>query len=143
VDVRCGAKLDKVSVCSVVKGRFTNSCLNTKDVANALSSGSFLGSCASPTSMTRINVSENLPASLIVNGMPNPSTNYFTITISGGQVSEKITLHVTDALGRVVEQKRNLQTGSTIQIGEGYRAGMYIAEIVQGSVRKQIKLVKL
>ena len=143
VDVRCGAKLDKVSVCSVVKGRFTNSCLNTKDVANALSSGSFLGSCASPTSMTRINVSENLPASLIVNGMPNPSTNYFTITISGGQVSEKITLNVTDALGRVVEQKRNLQTGSTIQIGEGYRAGMYIAEIVQGSVRKQIKLVKL
>ena len=75
--------------------------------------------------------------------MPNPSAHYFTVAIEGGSVSEKIFLQVTDMLGRVVEQKTNLQTNSTIQIGTNYRPGTYIAEVIQGSVRKQIKLVKL
>ena len=75
--------------------------------------------------------------------MPNPSANLFTITIEGGNVAEKMVLQVTDVLGRVVDRKTNLQTNSTIQIGSNYRPGTYIAEVIQGSIRKQIKLVKL
>jgi hypothetical protein len=75
--------------------------------------------------------------------MPNPSSNYFTLTIRGGNLSEAITLQVTDALGRVVEQRTNLQTNSNIQIGSNYKPGMYLVQITQGSVHEQAKLIKL
>ena len=139
VDVRCGPKLDKVTVCTVAKGKPATSCLAQKDVADALSAGSMLGSCINAPSTAKTDHG----FTLMVNGMPNPSTNYFTITVQGGNVSEKVILQITDVFGRVIEQKSNLQTNSTIQIGSRYRPGMYLAEIIQGSVHKQLKLVKL
>jgi hypothetical protein len=143
MDVRCGPKMDKVIVCSVVKGKPTSNCIFQKDVSSALASGATLGSCINAAATTRTNSNPGSNSTLIINGMPNPSANYFTITIESGQVSEKMILQVTDVLGRVVEQKTNLQTNSTIQIGSNYKPGTYIAEVIQGSVRKQIKLVKL
>ena len=141
-DVRCGAKMEKVTVCTIVKGKLTTSCLAQKDVAAALSSGSKLGTC--DASMTTKAVSNrSLTALLTLGAMPNPSSNYFTLTIRGGNLSKAITLQVTDALGRVVEQRTNLQTNSNIQIGSNYKPGMYLVQITQGSVHEQAKLIKL
>jgi hypothetical protein len=142
-DVRCGPKMDKVTVCSVVKGKPTSNCIFQKDVASALASGATLGSCVNAAATTKTSSNPASNFILIINGMPNPSANYFTISIEGGEASEKMILQVTDVLGRVVEQKTNLQTNTTVQIGSNYKPGTYIAEIIQGSVRKQIKLVKL
>jgi len=142
-DVRCGPKMDKVTVCSIIKGKPTTNCIFERDVASALASGATLGTCLNAAATTRTNSNPELNSTLIINGMPNPSVNYFTIGIEGGNVSEKVILTVTDVLGRVVDRKTNLQTNSTIQLGSNYRPGTYIAEVIQGSIRKQIKLVKL
>ena len=74
--------------------------------------------------------------------MPNPSGNYFMLQIKGAAGEGKISLRVTDILGRVVEQRDNVQAGSTIKIGSVYRKGIYIAELLQGTNREQVKLVK-
>jgi|GEM_PF-824159 len=142
-DVRCGTKLDRVLVCQQVKNKFTTGCVIQKDVAPLLSAGSYLGSCINPAITGRIYEEPELLASspLLLNGVPNPSANYFTINIEGGDVSKKISLRIVDIMGRIVEQKNNL-TSHTIKIGENYRPGIYIAEVIQGENRKQIKLVK-
>ena len=87
MDVRCGPKMDKVIVCSVVKGKPTSNCIFQKDVSSALASGATLGSCINAAATTRTNSNPGSNSTLIINGMPNPSANYFTITIEGGQVS--------------------------------------------------------
>jgi trimeric autotransporter adhesin len=143
MDVRCGTKLDKVAVCSTVKGKPTTSCIFQKDVASALSSQATLGACVSSAVTTRQDLGNGANAPLTINGMPNPSSNYFKLSIDGGEISKKVSLRVTDVLGRVVDQKISLQTHSIIEIGSNYRPGTYVAEVMQGSVRKQIKLVKL
>jgi hypothetical protein len=45
-------------------------------------------------------------------------------------------------LGRIIEQKENLNTNSTIIIGDHYYPGVYIVEAIQGNIHKQIKLIK-
>jgi hypothetical protein len=47
-----------------------------------------------------------------------------------------------DALGRTVEWKRNVAANSTLTIGNGYRAGVYYAEVMQGSKKITVKLMK-
>jgi hypothetical protein len=144
VDVRCGAKQDKVTVCELVKGKYSTNCLATKDVSSALTSGSYLGVCTNAIIVTKANKQvTNESAALVVTAMPNPSVNYFTISIKGGNALEKMNLKVTDVLGRSIEQKDNIQTNSTVKIGNGYFRGVYIVEIIQGTTRKQIKLIKI
>lgn len=78
---------------------------------------------------------------LTVKASPNPSPNYFTLSI--GSNSEKtLTITVTDVLGRVVERKANVAANTTIQIGSGLRPGMYIVEVTQGDQKQKLKLVR-
>ena len=44
--------------------------------------------------------------------------------------------------GRTVELLWNVTAGQTLQLGSKYRPGMYIVEMVQGTNRKQLKLLK-
>ncbi|MCU7549933.1 T9SS type A sorting domain-containing protein [Chitinophagaceae bacterium LB-8] len=83
----------------------------------------------------------DISGALHITASPNPSSNAFNLTISGG-VNENITLRVMNALGKVIEQRQNIKSGQTLQIGQGYAAGMYIIEILQGSERSTIKVVK-
>jgi hypothetical protein len=144
-DVRCGPKLDKVTVCETVKGKTSTNCIAQKDVAGALANGAYLGACNEAAPTTRTNAHGNKHNSLSVLSLsvrPNPSASYFMLQINGAANAGKISLRVTDILGRVVEQRNNVQAGSTIQIGSAYRKGIYIAELLQGTNREQIKLVK-
>jgi hypothetical protein len=145
VDVRCGTKMDKVTVCQFSKGKYSTNCLATKDVSSALSNGSYLGACANAAIVTKANtqaISEPSEILLAITAMPNPSANYFIINIKGGNALEKMKLRVTDVLGRSIEQKDNIQTNSTLKIGNNYFPGVYIVEVIQGENRKQIKLIK-
>jgi hypothetical protein len=140
-DVRCGNKQDKVTVCQLIKSKFTTSCIASKDVSSALANGAYLGDCVN--SMTRSNSSPEVsPTALTVTAMPNPSANYFTIHIKGENTPEKLSIRVMDVLGRTIEQKQNLQANSSIKIGSNYYPGIYIVEVVQGTIRQQIKLIK-
>ncbi len=119
--------------------------IGSSDVPDHLAHGDMLGSCSAinpPVTNKSSRVEENVPTELAIVSMPNPSMNYFTVSIKGGSTFEKLKLIVTDLSGRIIEQKDNLQTNSSFKIGSNYYSGVYIVEIIQGAAHKQIKLVK-
>ena len=73
--------------------------------------------------------------------MPNPSSSYFTIITKSKDKREKITVEVSDALGRIVETI-SMYADETIRLGDRYRPGLYIVRFVQGKQAIQLKLVK-
>jgi uncharacterized repeat protein (TIGR03803 family) len=79
---------------------------------------------------------------LSFNVSPNPSSGSFEVQVRSSQVTEKIQLKVMDLSGRVVELFNNLGANQTLKLGNNYRPGMYIVEMIQGDNRKQLKLIK-
>ncbi|MEO7490689.1 MAG: Calx-beta domain-containing protein, partial [Ferruginibacter sp.] len=73
---------------------------------------------------------------------PNPSNSRFNVNIETANTKEKISLRVTDMQGRLIEQRTNIYAGQNIQLGDGYKAGVYIVEVMQGNTRKQVKIIK-
>lgn len=73
---------------------------------------------------------------------PNPSTAYFTLRWQS-RFTAPVTLRVYDMTGKLVEGKSNLAPSGYTQIGGHYETGMYIAEMLQGSNRKTIRLLKI
>jgi hypothetical protein len=78
---------------------------------------------------------------LKVTVMPNPSTTYFTLKLES-KYSTPVNMRVMDASGRVVDAKSKIGSNSTIQIGHNYSSGTYYAEMMQGTKRKVIQLIK-
>jgi N-acetylneuraminic acid mutarotase len=84
--------------------------------------------------------SENMHR-LTVIATPNPSQSYFTLTTKSSNVNS-LALTVRDTYGRVVESKSNLSANGTIRFGSTLHAGVYFVEVIQGSTKKIVKLVK-
>jgi hypothetical protein len=73
---------------------------------------------------------------------PNPSTTYFSLKLLS--VSAKPAyLQVTDAVGRVVEQRSKIQRNTVFTLGEAYRPGVYYVQLVQDGKKLTVKLLKL
>src|SRR5258705_10696054 len=85
---------------------------------------------------------EDPDRSSIIRVYPNPSRSYFTVNIETTNSVDKISVRLIDVTGRVLEVKNNLSGSQTLRIGNNVRAGLYFAEIRQGSDTKQIKLFK-
>jgi hypothetical protein len=79
---------------------------------------------------------------LNVQVLPNPSTNYFTLVIKGNRVSP-VTVRVLDISGRVVEKYEKIASTTLLRLGHKLRSGSYFAEVVQGSERKVVKIIKM
>ncbi|HEX7904050.1 MAG TPA: choice-of-anchor J domain-containing protein [Chitinophagaceae bacterium] len=144
VDIRGGKKLEKVVIChKTPPGQFTL-VVGQTDVPIHLAHGDMLGSCAVDAhSITRnANSEEYTTGKLALQVLPNPSASYFTITMQA-KTDEKIRMKVTDALGRMIEQKQNLSANQSLTIGNNYTAGLYFVEITQGLEKVTLKLVKL
>ena len=47
-----------------------------------------------------------------------------------------------DASGRVIDAKSKIGANSTFQIGHSYSSGTYYAELIQGTKRKVVQLIK-
>jgi uncharacterized protein YndB with AHSA1/START domain len=73
--------------------------------------------------------------------MPNPSTTFFTLKFES-KYETPVSMRVMDGRGRVVDAKTKIGSNSTIQIGHNYSSGTYYAELIQGSQRKVIQLIK-
>jgi hypothetical protein len=78
---------------------------------------------------------------LKVTVMPNPSTTYFTLKLES-KYQTPVELRVMDGTGRVVDAKSKLGSNSTVQIGHNYSSGTYYAELIQGTQRKVVQLIK-
>jgi hypothetical protein len=77
---------------------------------------------------------------LRVSVMPNPSPSHFTLQVASAR-GERVTIRVMDMLGRVVETKVTA-ANANLQVGRTLRPGTYLAEVVQGSDKQTLKLVK-
>jgi uncharacterized delta-60 repeat protein len=78
---------------------------------------------------------------MTVSVFPNPSNSAFILQTKTEDL-RLTTIRVVDMLGRTVEVRQNLPANGTIRIGEGYKAGIYLVEVLQGQQRKVLKLVK-
>ena len=139
VDVRAGKKLDKVAVCH--KGG-TNE-ISSGTVADHLAHGDMLGSCNTPNyASSARSMEKDAIAELTVAASPNPTTDYFILSIKGNGSNKKIKLRVIDLLGRSVERMDNVSANQSIRIGSNYLSGTYFAEVIQGDKKVVIQLSK-
>jgi len=72
---------------------------------------------------------------------PNPTSNYFIITVEGGDVAERISVTVSNVLGKILEKKDNLFTKS-FRLGTNYSSGLYFIHVTQGKQEASLILVK-
>ena len=72
---------------------------------------------------------------------PNPSSGVFRLQVNL-PAGTSANLQIRDIYGRLLEVKQNLGGSQVITVGHTYVAGVYIAELQQGSERRVIKLVK-
>lgn len=86
---------------------------------------------------------EQSPGGLSVIATPNPSRNYFTLHIETDNNTDKMSVRVSDVLGRVVETRNNLSGTQTLRIGNNLKAGIYFVELRQGNETQFMKLLKL
>lgn len=136
VDVRCGAKLNLVTVCVLQNGTYFTQCLASSKVKGYLSAGGYLGACL-PGSGSGGNNTGTLTVSVV----PNPAPSYFTLIISS-KSNEPVTIRVLDAAGRLIEVIQDVAPNRTINIGNSYRPGLYHAEVTQGKQRVVVKMIK-
>jgi hypothetical protein len=78
---------------------------------------------------------------LKVTVMPNPTTTFFTLKLES-KYETPLNMRVMDARGRVIDAKSKIGANSTIQIGHNYSSGTYYAEIIQGTKRKVVQMIK-
>lgn len=78
---------------------------------------------------------------LTVRALPNPTTTQFTLVVESVH-TEAVDLRILDKLGRVVETRSNVAANSSITVGSHYRPGIYFVEVVQGSEKATLKLLK-
>jgi hypothetical protein len=101
--------------------------------------GAAVGALETPREAINL-TQEKLPLSIKVS--PNPTAYSFRIAIGGG-TKEPVKMRLTDLFGRLVDERRELQTNSIIEIGQKLRTGVYMAEFYQGEERVVVKLVKV
>ncbi len=81
------------------------------------------------------------PNKLSAKALPNPFSDNFTLITSSGSDSP-VTVHILDAIGRIVETRNNIAANSSLRIGNSYRPGAYFIEITQGKEKIVLKMIK-
>lgn len=76
-----------------------------------------------------------------VNVYPNPSHSYFLLDLHGFK-NELISIRVTDVVGKLIEIKKVYTLEQIIKVGEHYKPGVYILQVIQGEKQKTIKIIK-
>jgi uncharacterized delta-60 repeat protein len=94
------------------------------------------------TSIVPLKAPQPITQKLTVSVLPNPSTRYFTLKLQSNENNSTVTVSITDAAGRLIEMKNNVNANSSLQLGHNYPPGIYFAQIVQGNKKEIVKLIK-
>ncbi len=71
---------------------------------------------------------------------PNPTANEFTL-IPGSFINEKVSIRVTDVMGRIVYQAEG--TGKQqYRFGNNFTSGVYLVQVILAGKKQSIRLVK-
>jgi hypothetical protein len=73
--------------------------------------------------------------------LSNPSPKDFTVMTETGS-PEFLQIKVWDALGRTLEMRNQIEANASFHIGENFQPGLYFVEVVQGTERQILKLIK-
>jgi len=73
---------------------------------------------------------------------PNPSPSDFVVRVKSASKAP-VMLRVIDMNGHVLKTESNVQPGADKRIGAGLAAGTYFIEVIQGSERKVMKVIKI
>jgi len=81
--------------------------------------------------------------SLIVDVFPNPAPDNFLIVPKGpGKTNAILDIKIYDATGKVIDQVK-VPSSKTSRIGNNLKPGIYFAEVIHGTNRQLIKLIKM
>ena len=153
-NIVCGS--GKITVCVPQKnGSPLTSCVSSSQSSiNKLPTGWYLGACQTPYFVSartidqtkaisgKINVPDVINPDFEVSVSPNPSATGFKLVVQSNS-AEPITIRLQDISGRILGQVNKVQRNESVSVGNGFIGGTYFAEVIQGSKRKIIKLVKL
>jgi hypothetical protein len=119
---------------------------DANDPVTAVTSGSsivIVNSTGTTTTQARIVLTQEVakPGPLNVSVSPNPTSYYFNLRLKSTS-NEKVKITVVDIAGRVIEQRTYVPANSTLQLGNRYHPGIYIAEILQGKEKVVLRLIK-
>jgi hypothetical protein len=78
---------------------------------------------------------------LSVQVSPNPSAYYFNLTVKGSDASP-VSVSVVDVAGRKVKRLKTTANTSS-RFGDDLTAGTYFVEVIQGTEKKVLKIIKL
>ena len=162
----------KFKVCHVPPGNPSNAhgiCISVNALNAHLTSGSnghqncYLGDCDqlcfSTTAQTSRGGTPEMPIANRVNSIakinveavkeftviasPNPTKGSFVVQFISDDAKTAAVVRVLDANGKAMESFRNILPGKSIRFGESYSGGNYFVEVMQGSNRKVLQLVKV
>jgi len=115
-------------------------CVNTQNVVitvNPSEGGRINTGIIKPTTTVPVNTETTLE----VAAMPNPTTSYFNLIVKGKNTNN-VVVRVTDSRGKPIEQHQQVTPGTALRLGDGWGAGVFIVEVIQGDKRKTIKIIK-
>ncbi len=72
---------------------------------------------------------------------PNPTSSHFELVIRSQDKISPVQVRVSGMDGKVLTSVRT-NVGQKVIFGQEYNSGVYIAEVIQGSRRKTVKLIK-
>jgi hypothetical protein len=78
---------------------------------------------------------------LAVIGLPNPTTNYFSLQVSSSN-NDPVDIIITDIAARVVERIQHAGINTIIRAGQQLRPGIYFVEVKQHNTIAHTKLIK-
>ncbi|RXK61634.1 T9SS type A sorting domain-containing protein [Lacibacter luteus] len=104
------------------------------------------GGVCSSTPLRANKAVENIELLPVINfaikAYPNPSSSYFIIKIESSDTKKPINVRVLSIDGKIIELRKDVTAGQTIEIGNGYYPGTYIVEVMQGERKTTMKLIK-
>ena len=103
--------------------------------------GELIDILVGPAECARFANSRVSKTDVTVQAFPNPSANEFTLSLNGFNHNEKLSVIVTDMMGRRVAQYESIAS-QQLRIGKQLQSGTYHVQLVQGAVRKTVTLVK-
>jgi|GEM_PF-744805 len=90
----------------------------------------------------RVTEDEFTGTSLIVRPLFNPGSDQFKLRIEPASYQDRVVINLYDASGRLVETRYSPPAVQTLFIGKILKAGIYYAEVIQGSQTAKLRLVK-
>jgi hypothetical protein len=150
-DVRVTGKSGKVYICHAPPGNPANAkthAISMEDVADHLRNHKFdkLGKCGEAPcgSIASLRAPEVVEEAVLAVGLaaqvfPNPSDQHFTLQITSDK-QERIWIRVMDLQGRVVYKAQGLP--GNYSMGQNLVGGTYIVEVIQGSQKRLLKVMK-